>query len=359
MMTRREKIAAMLRENKLDAVMLTGGDNLVYATGMPGIEGIAVITADGEGWLFTDSRYIEDAEARVGAQGYCVIMPEGSYPTPDCVEQIVRAKGVRMLGFEDRAVTFAEYQQYLGALSCALRPVGDAFELLREVKEQAEVDCIVKAQRIAEAALDELYGLIRPGVTELEMAGELEYRMRRHGSEGPAFSTIFVSGPKSAMPHGTPGERKVCRGDFIVIDFGASFGGYRSDMTRTVAVGEATDEMRTVYQTVLEAQKRGIEAFVEGALGSDVHNAAAEVIEKAGYGKYFGHGLGHSLGLLIHENPRASRTSQSRFKQGNIITIEPGIYLPGKFGVRIEDMMYLSASGPVNLTKMPKELLIL
>ncbi len=358
-MTRLQKIAAMLREQQLDAVVLTGGDNLVYATGMPGIEGIAIITAGDEGWLFTDSRYIEDATARVVPLGYHVIMPETGYPTPDCAEQIVREKEIKLLGFEDRAMTYDEYQKYLRAVSCALKPVGDAFELLREVKEQGEVECIEKAQRIAEKALDELYGLIKPGVTEMEMAGELEYRMRRHGSGGVSFSTIFVSGPKSALPHGVPDDRVVQKGDFIVIDFGATWNGYRSDMTRTVAVGEATDEMRKVYATVLEAQKRGIEAFEVGALGSDVHNAAASVIEQAGYGQYFGHGLGHSLGLLIHENPRASRTSQARFKVGNVITIEPGIYLPGRFGVRIEDMVYLSPSGKVNLTKMPKELLIL
>ena len=358
-MTRLEKISAMLRERQLDAVVVTGGDNLVYATAMPGLEGAAVVAADGEGWLFTDSRYIEDATNRVAPMGWHVVMPEVGRPYTACVEQVVRDKGVKSLAFEDLKMTYAEYQKYLAAVSCSLVPVGNAFELLREVKEQEEVDCIEKAQRIAEKALDELYGLIKPGVTEMEMAGELEYRMRKHGSGGVSFSTIFVSGPKSALPHGVPGDRVVQKGDFIVIDFGATYNGYGSDMTRTVAVGEATDEMRKVYATVLEAQKRGIEAFEVGAVGKDVHNAAAAVIEKAGYGQYFGHGLGHSLGLLIHENPRASCMSEDKFKAGNIITMEPGIYLPGRFGVRIEDMLYLSPSGKVNLTKMPKELLIL
>ena len=357
-MSRLEKIAAMLRQQKLDAVILTGGSSLTYATAMPGLEGLVLITADSEGFLFTDSRYTEDANRRVAPLGYHVIQPEESYPA--CAEKIVREKGVKLMGFEDRFMSYAEYQQYLGALSCALKPVENAFEVLREVKEPEEVEYIVQAQRIAEKALDELYGLIKPGVTETEMVAELEYRMSKYGSSGVSFSTIFLAGAKGAMPHGVPdSETVVKKGDFIVIDFGAKVNGYGSDMTRTVAVGEVTDEMRTVYNTVLEAQKRGIEALEVGAIGRDVHNAAAAVIEKAGYGQYFGHGLGHSLGLLIHENPRAARSSEAAFKQGNIITMEPGIYLPGRFGVRIEDMLYLSPEGKVNLTRMPKDLLVL
>ena len=174
-----------------------------------------------------------------------------------------------------------------------------------------------------------------------------------------SFPTIFVSGAKSSLPHGTPGDKKIEAGDFVTIDFGAMVGGYHSDMTRTFAVGFATDEMKKVYNTVLEAQLAGIEAFAVGKPGSQVDKAARDIIEAAGYGPYFGHGLGHSLGLNIHESPRAAKTYHREFVQGNIVTIEPGIYLPGKFGVRIEDMVYLGADGKRNLTNFPKELLIL
>ena len=201
--------------------------------------------------------------------------------------------------------------------------------------------------------------LIKPGAVEREVAAELDYRMARLGSTGVSFPTIFVSGAKSSLPHGTPGDKKIEAGDFVTIDFGAMVGGYHSDMTRTFAVGFATDEMKKVYNTVLEAQLAGIEAFAAGKPGSQVDKAARDIIEAAGYGPYFGHGLGHSLGLNIHESPRAAKTYHREFVQGNIVTIEPGIYLPGKFGVRIEDMVYLGADGKRNLTNFPKELLIL
>ena len=235
----------------------------------------------------------------------------------------------------------------------------NAFEVLREVKEEQEISQIVAAQRIAEAALTRVLPSIRPGVAEKELAAELDYQMLKLGSTGVSFETILVSGAKSSLPHGKPGEKKIADGDFVTIDFGAMVGGYHSDMTRTFAVGHATEEMRTVYATVLEAQLAGIAALEAGVPGSTVDQAARDVIERAGYGKCFGHGLGHSLGLNIHENPRASRLYPEPFKTGNIITIEPGIYLPGKFGVRIEDMVYLGADGKRNLTEAPKNLTIL
>ena len=231
--------------------------------------------------------------------------------------------------------------------------------MLREVKEEEEVSRIVAAQRIAEKALEEILPMIRPGAVEQELAAELDYRMARLGSTGVSFETILVSGAKSSMPHGHPGDKKIEAGDFVTIDFGAMVGGYHSDMTRTFAVGFATDEMKRVYNTVLQAQLAGIEAFAPGKTGVEVDEAARKVIRDAGYGEYFGHSLGHSLGLNIHENPNASPKSTVPFKTGNIVTMEPGIYLPGRFGVRIEDMVYLGADGKRNLTLFPKELTIL
>ena len=356
-MTRLQKIADMLRQRQLDAMLITGEENLCYATGFVGLEGMVFITAQGKGWCFTDSRYIEAAEAAIAPLGYTVVQPEQSYP--QTAQALVLEQEIGTLGFEDRVMTYAAYQDYVAAIGCQMMPVKDAFEVLREVKEQAEVDCIVAAQRIAEAALERLLPMIKPGAVETELAAELEHQMRLLGSTGVSFPTILVSGAKSSLPHGTPGEKKIEAGDFVTIDFGAMVGGYHSDMTRTFAVGYATDEMKLVYNTVLQAQLAGIQALEVGVPGCDVDKAARDIIEQAGYGKYFGHGLGHSLGLNIHESPRASKFWPHPFKEGNIITIEPGIYLPGKFGVRIEDMVYLSPTGKQNLTKAPKELLIL
>ena len=356
-MERLNKLAAMARANNCDGVLITEAENLCYATGFVGLEGMVLVTADGKGYCFTDSRYIEAAEQAIAPWGYQVIQPDVSYP--QCVAQLCEEHKLESLLFEDQDMTVSTHARYTAAVPAKLVPAGEAFSETREVKEEIEVERIVAAQRIAEKALEEILPLIKPGAVEREVAAELDYRMARLGSTGVSFPTIFVSGAKSSLPHGTPGDKKIEAGDFVTIDFGAMVGGYHSDMTRTFAVGFATDEMKKVYNTVLEAQLAGIEAFAVGKPGSEVDKAARDIIEAAGYGKYFGHGLGHSLGLNIHESPRAAKTYHRPFVQGNIVTIEPGIYLPGKFGVRIEDMVYLGADGKRNLTNFPKELLIL
>ena len=356
-MERLHKLAAMARANHCDGVLITEAENLCYATGFVGLEGMVLVTADGKGYCFTDSRYIEAAEKAIAPWGYQVIQPDVSYP--QCVAQLCQEHKLESLLFEDQDMTVASHARYTAAVPAKLIPAGEAFSETREVKEEIEVERIVAAQRIAEKALEEILPLIKPGAVEREVAAELDYRMARLGSTGVSFPTIFVSGAKSSLPHGTPGDKKIEAGDFVTIDFGAMVGGYHSDMTRTFAVGFATDEMKKVYNTVLEAQLAGIEAFAAGKPGSQVDKAARDIIEAAGYGHYFCHGLGHSLGLNIHESPRAAKTYHREFVQGNIVTIEPGIYLPGKFGVRIENMVYLGADGKRNLTNFPKELLIL
>ena len=357
-MERLKKLAAMARANSCDGILITEEENLIYATGLVGLEGMVLVTADERGWCFTDSRYIEVAEKEVSPWGYQVIQPDVSYP--QCVAQLCQQYGLKSLLFEDQVMTVSNHGRYVAALGeTKLIPAGEAFSETREVKEEVEVERIVAAQRIAEKALDEILPLIRPGAVEREVAAELDYRMARLGSTGVSFPTIFVSGAKSSMPHGKPDNKKIEAGDFVTIDFGAMVGGYHSDMTRTFAVGFATEEMKKVYNIVLEAQLAGIEALNVGVPGNLVDKAARDVIEAAGYGPYFGHGLGHSLGLNIHEMPRAAKAFTRPFVQGNIITMEPGIYLPGKFGVRIEDMVYLAADGKRNLTCYPKELQIL
>ena len=218
---------------------------------------------------------------------------------------------------------------------------------------------MIRAQRISEAALAETLPLIKPGMTEKEVAAELVYRMLRHGSEGNSFDPIVVTGKKTSMPHGVPGDEVIREGDFVTMDFGSLSGGYCSDMTRTVAVGSATEEMKNIYAIVLKAQLAGIAAARAGIPGKVIDGAARKVIEDAGYGPYFGHGFGHSLGLDIHEAPNANPRGEALMAENDVCSAEPGIYLPGRFGVRIEDVMHLTKDGAEVLTKSPKELIIL
>lgn len=358
-MGRLEKLVQVVRGVEADALILTSTVNMQYATMYGGLEGMVIIDAAGHGTVFTDSRYIEDAVRRIGPLGYEVVEPEGSYPTPATIRDFVESGNYRTLAFENHRMTVAEYSVYEEMIPARFIPLEDRVEKLREDKEPEEIQWMTQAQRIAERALHRLLPEIKAGAYEDELCAKLRYYMAMEGSAGYAPGMPLVSGKKTSMPHGQPGHKAIETGDFVTIDFGAEVNGYNSDMTRTFAVGYATDRMRLVYQTVLDAQSAGIEAFAAGKTGMEVDHAARCVIEKAGFGPYFGHGLGHSLGLEIHENPRASRTYAGTMKPGHVITIEPGIYIPGEFGVRIEDMVYLSSEGKINMTEFPKELMIL
>lgn len=235
----------------------------------------------------------------------------------------------------------------------------DGVESLRMMKEDTEVEKIVAAQRIAEQALEEVLNDIKIGVTEKEIAARLTYLMLHYGAENMSFDPIVVSGANSSKPHGVPTEKTIEAGDFVTMDFGCIYDGYCSDMTRTVAVDHVTDEMRLVYDTVLNAQLAGIACCKAGVTGRDVDAAGRRIIEQAGYGDAFGHGFGHGVGLEIHEAPTASPRGDSPLPAGSIVTAEPGIYLPGRFGVRIEDMLYVIEDGCIDLTDAPKSLLIL
>ena len=254
------------------------------------------------------------------------------------------------------AAGFLMWEKTLGL---ALLPAGDLFPSLRAVKSGEELASMTEAQRISEAALEEVLQILRPGMTEREAAAELVYRMLRHGSEGNSFDPIVVTGSKTSLPHGVPGDKVIEKGDFLTMDFGSLKNGYCSDMTRTVAVGSATDEMKNVYDVVLRAQLAGIKAARAGVLGRDIDQASRKVIADAGFGPYFGHGFGHCLGLEIHEPPFASPKGNVPLPAGSVSSAEPGIYLPGRFGVRIEDVMILRETGAELITRAPKELIIL
>ena len=353
------EMSKILNDKSVDALLVTGERNIAYVTGFCGLEGLVFFHKNGLGFCYTDSRYIEAAEKSLSEYGFKVSMPEKGKSAFDSVKRICEELSVEKAGFEDEIMTYAEYKKIREKLPCELIGLSSVFTELRSVKTQEETDNIVKAQRIAEKALDQLLSEIKPGMTENMCKARLEYYMSCGGSEGPAFDTIFISGKKTSMPHGTPGEKIIEKGDFVTVDFGAKIKGYRSDMTRTFAIGEASEEMKKVYGIVLEAQLAGVDAAMAGKKGKEIDKAARDVIDKAGYGKYFGHSLGHSVGLDIHERPSASPYSDETIKEGTILTIEPGIYIPDHFGVRIEDMVFIKQGGNNNLTKFEKNLIII
>lgn len=346
-----------LEKSGLDALLLTNDKNIYYAVGFRPTDSAALITRSGA-YFVTDSRYIEAAGLACGSETELILCTRERRLTA-VLKDLISSLGLVSVGAEEENLSVAEYRRMCSAFNLELKPGQSLIAGLRMVKSAWEVENITAAQRIAEKALEEVLPVIRPGVSERSVAAELTYRMLLGGAEGNSFDPIVVAGAKSSMPHGVPGDELISDGDFVTMDFGCLKNGYCSDMTRTVAVGHATEEMKNIYDTVLRAQLAGIAAARPGASGADVHNAGAKVIEDAGYGKYFGHGFGHSVGLDIHENPTASPGNSSPLPAGAVITAEPGIYIPGRFGVRIEDMILLTEGGCENLTKAPKELLVL
>lgn len=349
-----EHIAAHL--DGLDAMLLTSEANCYYATGFMG-EGIALVTRRGS-WYFTDSRYTEAADKAIGN---AAVIREVSREKPFSVliNEALAEAGAEKAGFEEQRMTVAEHAVYSEKLHCTLTPASSLMTELRGSKDEEELSCMTAAQRIAEGALEQILKEIRPGMTEKEIAARLNYLMVSAGAEKTAFDTIVASGPNGSMPHAVPGMRKVREGDFITMDFGCVYKGYCSDMTRTVALGRPSDEMRNVYDIVLQAQLAGIAAAKAGVTGAAIDGAARKVIQDAGYGAYFGHSFGHSLGIDIHEAPNAAPGNDKPMPDGAVVSAEPGIYLPGKFGVRIEDVMILRPDGAQVITKAPKALLVL
>lgn len=355
MMNHLKQIAARLDEYGIDAMLVSSEPGERYAVGFKG-EGYVVV-AKNECRYFTDSRYIEAAKKQV--TGTSVTMTDRAKNYRILIQKAVDDLGIEKLGFEDAYMTVAQYRQLADAFTCELVPAQGLLGALRAAKDEEEIALMTKAQRISEQALEEILKFLRPGVTEKEVAAKLTYDMLRFGAEKMSFDPIVASGPNGSLPHAVPSDRAIQSGEFVTMDFGCIYGGYCSDMTRTVAVGEPTEEMKKVYAVVLEAQLAGIAAEKAGVTGKSVDAAARRVIEDAGYGEYFGHSFGHSVGLEIHEAPNAGSTCEDVIPLGAAVSAEPGIYLPGKFGVRIEDVTIFTADGCVNLTKAPKDLIIL
>ena len=349
-----DKYLSLLNE-EIDGLLLTSRYSRHYGAEFDISEGVAVVSKKGCRY-FTDSRYIESAENNLkGFEVYEVNQFSGYYKR---INDAIADFGITTFGYEEDYLTVAELMGYEKNLNAKLVPYCKAINGFRGVKEEWELNLMRKAQSITDKAFAEVITRIKPGMTELELQAELIYCLYKNGGTGLAFDPIVVSGPNTSLPHGVAGERVIREGDFVTMDFGASYMGYCSDMTRTVAVGFATEEMKEVYNTVLKAQTTAIAATKAGVIGADIDAVARKVITDAGYGEYFGHGYGHSLGLEIHEAPNPNPGNKNPMPAGAICSAEPGIYLPGKFGVRIEDVTIITENGVIDITESPKNLII-
>jgi Xaa-Pro aminopeptidase len=351
-LSRLEKVRRTLGANEIDALLITNLTNVRYLTGFSGSNGQVLIT-DGGAWFFTDPRYAARAGDLVtGAE--IVIYASGLAGT--LAERLTASKVAR-LGIEAQTMTVADIEDLADKLPAELHPVRNAVEELRRTKEPDEVAAIQEAVRVADEAFKWVLERLVPGVSEREIALELEMRMRTTGADGISFDPIVGSGPLSAHIHHSPSERTFEKGDFVLLDFGARFDGYCSDLTRTVVLGPATDAQREQYEIVLAAQQAGIDAARAGVKGVEVDAAARAVVVEAGQGENFPHSLGHGVGLDIHEAP-ALKLSEEPLRPGEVVTIEPGVYLVGHGGVRIEDDVLIEEGGARVLGSAPKDTLI-
>ena len=340
----------------VDSFLSLDEKTVLYLTGFTMNDGALFVTRD-DAVLFVDFRYIEAANEE--ARNCRVVMPEKNFYAAIC--DIMAERGIKTVGFEENKATVANYERWQKLLPGAeLVKCADVIVKMAEIKSEYELDMIEMAESIGDAAFADVLPRITPDMTEIDVALELEFAMRKRGATGLSFPTISVSGTASSRPHGEPRNVKLERG-FLTMDFGCVYKGYCSDMTRTVCLGAPDAEMKKVYDTVLRAQKAAIEYIMQGGRDAGEADAAArDLINDAGYAGKFGHSLGHSLGIYIHESPRlSSRSFGQILTVGNVFTIEPGIYLEGKYGVRIEDVLAIRESGVVNFTHSPKELIVI
>lgn len=352
-----QRVANLREKMKAEGItsfLITSPYNLRYLTGFTGTTGLALIGLE-EAFFITDFRYTEQAAKQ--CVGYDVVKNVG--PILEVVAELVESKGLENLAFEESFVLFKQYVELETLLEVDLVPVSGMIEELREVKDEAEIKIVEKACEIADKAFSHILTYIKPGMTEIQVANELDFFMRSLGASGVSFETIVASGLRSAMPHGVASDKVIEEGDFITIDFGCYYNGYVSDMTRTISLGEPSEKLKEIYEIVRQAQQKVLDVAKPGMTGVELDAVARDYIASKGYGEAFGHSTGHGIGLEIHEGPNVSKLAEKAFVPGNIITNEPGIYLPGIGGVRIEDDMLVTENGIKTLTHSKKELIIL
>lgn len=353
-----QKCIDLLIEENADALLLCDEANMHYLCGFSPSEGMIIVFKNGDAIHLVDSRYTETAEIHSKETGLKVIEIDTRFSVHIAV--LCGERNVNSILFENRTISLLKYNELIDALlDTAFIPLDDKLMRIRNRKEAEEIVLMKKANDIAEKSFLELLNHIEEGKTEKELASYFDYLMAKNGSDGVSFDTILLSGKRTSMPHGVPSDNIIKNGDFVLFDFGATYKGYHSDMTRTIALKSATDEMKECYELVLKAQKAGIKALNADVKCADVYKAAYDVLNEKDMAKYFRHGLGHGVGLEIHEGFNASPRSNDTYEVGNVTSIEPGIYIPDKFGIRIEDVCYISPRGRENLSKITKELIIL
>ncbi len=357
---RTEKLLARLIGKDLDAIIITDPSNRRYLSYFTGSAGVLYISPTRQ-VLLTDFRYIEQANKQ--CPDYEILNHQGKGLLV-LLKELMDKDQVKAVGIESNILTFAQHEEYKKALGdIAIKGTIDMVEDLRQIKDKEEIESLKRAETIGDIAFTNIIKFIREhyknGVSENDIALELEVNMRKNGAVGTSFSSIVAAGAKSSLPHAVPEDVILKEGDFVVMDFGCVYNGYCSDMTRTILVGEPTPQHLEIYNTVLLANKEALEAIRPGKTGKEIDAIARNIIAEAGYGDYFGHGLGHSVGLDIHENPRLSMADETKLEAGMVVTVEPGIYIPNFGGVRIEDLVVVTEDGIENLTYSPKELIII
>lgn len=350
-MEKLNKIRKALEKNNLDAILITSPINRRYISGFTGTAG-AVIVSKEDTRFITDFRYIEQANEQITD---FTVVEHKQLIHQEISDQLNQLKSKRV-GFEQDHVTFSTYDLYKQSFDVELVPVSGVVEELRLIKTEDELDILKKAAKIADDTFEHIKGFIKPGVKEIDVSNELEFFMRKQGATSSSFDIIVASGYRSALPHGVASDKKIQSGELVTLDFGALFNGYCSDITRTVAVGEISDELKSIYNTVLEAQLLGVEGVKPGMTGKEADALTRDYIKEKGYGDYFGHSTGHGLGMEVHEGPGLSFRSDKKLEEGMVVTVEPGIYVPNVGGCRIEDDIVVTKTGNERLSYSSKEL---
>ncbi|MBD8026094.1 aminopeptidase P family protein [Ureibacillus sp. Re31] len=353
-MIKLEKLRKALVEENVDGLLITNDYNRRYMTGFTGSTGVAIVTKD-DAVFITDFRYTEQAKNQV--QNFRIVQHD-SVIYKEVAAQVEKM-GIKTLGFEKDTMTYGMFETYKSLINAELIPLSGLIEKIRLIKTEQEINIIKVACEIADNAFSHILEFIKPGVTELEVSNELEFFMRKQGATASSFDTIVASGVRSALPHGVATEKVIEKGDFVTLDFGAIYNGYVSDITRTISVGQPSEKLKEMYQTVLESQLLALEKVGPGMTGIQADAVARDYLTSKGYGEAFGHSTGHGIGLEVHEGPGLSSRSETVLEPNMVVTIEPGIYLPGIGGVRIEDDILITETGNEKLTHSTKDLIIL